>query len=162
MTAAVQVTGPALVRVGTGTDNALESLGHTGQGADVQSQGFFLDVPGDENGGDAGPPIEVQYMGEIARVRLEMTKWDSAVAAKVQSRLADGTAGTPGTAGTLMFGDGKTIRVLLSTTNGPMNFPRCFLRNPWEINRGTKYSRLVLEFEAHKDGSGVLFNAVTT
>jgi len=139
----------------------LEDLGYTGQGADVQNQGFFLDVPGDENGGDAGPPIDIQYMGEIARIRLELTKWDSAIAAKIQTRLLAGTAGTPGTAGTLMFSGSKTVRVLLSTTSGPMNFPRCFLRNPWEINKGTKYSRLVLEFEAHKDGSGILYNAVT-
>jgi hypothetical protein len=162
MAAAVQVFGPALIKVGTGSVGALESLGYTRQAADIRSQGFFLDVPGDENGGDQGPPIDIQYLGEIARVRLELTKWDEVVAAKVRSRLAAGTEGTPGTAGTLMFGGSKSIRVLVHSTTGPMNFPRAFLRDPWEIAKGTRYSTLVLEFEAHKDGSGILYNALVT
>jgi hypothetical protein len=162
MAITVNVAGPAEVKVGTGSAGALESLGYTRQGADVRNQGFFIDVPGDQHGGDQGPPIEVQYLGEIARIRLELTKWDDAIAAKVRTRLLAGTEGTPGTAGTLMFGDSKTVRVLLNTTTGKMNFPRCFIRGEWEMNKGTKYSTLVLEFEAHKDGSNILYNAVAT
>jgi len=162
MAEAVQVAGVAEVKTGTGTAGALEVFGKTRAGADVRSQGYWIDVPGDDHGGDQGPPIDVQYLGETARIRLEMTKWDETVAAKVRSRLASGAEGTPGTAGTLMFGDDKTIRVLLNTTSGPMNFPRCFLRNEWEINKGTKYSTLILEFEAHKDATGVLYNSTTT
>lgn len=162
MAIAVNVAGPALVKVGTGAEGALESLGYTGRGADVQSQGFFVDVPGDQNGGEQGPPIDVQYLGEICRVRLELTKYDEAIALKIRSRLLAGTEGTPGTAGTLMFGETKTVRVLLNTTNNPMNFPRAFIRNAWEMNKGTIYSRLVLEFEAHKDAVGVLYNSTTT
>lgn len=160
MTAAVKVAGPCAVYVDVGA--GLEMLGYTGQGADVQDQAFYLDVHGDENGGDAGPPVDVQYLGEIVRIRLELTKWDTVVGQKIRSRLAAGTEGTPGTAGTLMFSGSKTARVLLYSANAPMNFPRCFLRNPWEVNLGTKYSRLVLEFEAHKDGSGVLYNVAVT
>lgn len=162
MAHSVQVAGPAEIKVGTGSTGALESLGYTAQGADVRNQGFFLDVPGDQNGGDQGPPIDVQYLGEIARIRLELTKWDDAIAAKIRTRLLAGTEGTPGTAGTLMFGDSKTVRVLVNTTTGPMNFPRSFIRGEWEINKGTKFSRLVVEFEAHKDSTGVLYNAVVT
>ena len=162
MAESVQVAGPCLVKVGTGSAGSLETLGYTRQGADVRDQAFFVDVPGDQNGGDQGPPIDIQYMGEIARIRLELTKWDDAIAAKIRTRLLAGTEGSPGTAGTLMFGDSKTVRVLLSTTMGPMNFPRAFLRDPWEVNKGTKYSTLVVEFEAHKDSTGVLYNAVTT
>ncbi len=33
----------------------------------------------DENGGDAGPPIEIQQLGEKATVRLELNKFDAAV-----------------------------------------------------------------------------------
>jgi hypothetical protein len=162
MAAAPQVFGPAEIKVGTGSSGALESLGFTRQGAEIRSQGFFIDVPGDQNGGDQGPPIEVQYLGEILRVRAELTKWDEAVAAKVRSRLAAGTEGSPGTPGTLMFGDSKTIRVLIAPTTGAVNCPRCFIRGEWEMNKGTKYSTLILEFEAHKDANGVLYNASTS
>jgi len=162
MAASVQVFGPALIKTGTGEAGALETLGYTRQGAEVRNQGFYLDVPGDENGGDQGPPIDIQYLGEIARIRLEMTSWDEAVAAKLRARLASGTEGQPGTAGTLMFGGSKTIRVLIDPTSGEMNFPRCFIRGEWEINKGTRYSTFVVEFEAHKDANGVLYNATAT
>lgn len=158
MAATPQVFGPAVIKVGA----ALDTLGYTRQSAEIRSQAFFVDVPGDENGGDQGPPIDVQYLGEICRIRLELTKWDEAVADDVRSRLLGGTEGQPGTPGTFMFQGAKTIRVLVHSTTGPMNFPRCFLRNEWEINKGAHYSTLVLEFEAHKDGSGVLYDDTTT
>lgn len=162
MVATPQSFGPAEISVGTGVAQALESLGYTRQGAEIRCQGFFVDIPGDENGGDQGPPIDVQFMGETARIRLELTKWDEAIAVKVRSRLLAGTEGQPAAAGPLMFNDSYTVRVLVEPTSGPMNFPRCFLRGEWEINKGTRYAVLVLEFEAHKDGSGVLYNAVTS
>lgn len=162
MTATPHAAGAALVSVGTGSAGALETLGYTRQGVDVRSQAFFVDVPGDENGGDQGPPIEIQYMGEIARIRLELTKWDDAIAAKIRTRLLGGAEGTPGTPGTFMFGDSKTVRVTISSINNDMNFPRCFIRDAWEINVGTRYSTLVVELEAHKDATGVLYNALVT
>lgn len=159
MAAAVKVAGLSTIKVGTGVGGALETLGYTRAGGEVRSQAFYIDVPGDENGGDQGPPIEIQYLGEIARIRLELTKWDTTVGQSIRSRLLGGTEGTPGSAGTLMFSESKTVRVLISNANAPMNFPRCFLRGEWEINLGTKYSTLVLEFEAHKDANGILYNA---
>lgn len=124
-------------------------------GAHVQDSRYYVNCSADENAGESGPPVEVLFAGETVTIRLEMTKWDPAVAAKLQA--------SPGAVGTLMFNASKTVRVLLNTTSGPMNFPRCFLRNPWEINKGTKYSRLVLEFEAHRSGpSGGIFDDGTT
>jgi hypothetical protein len=160
MALAVIVPGPALVRIDAGA--GLEDLGYSDNGIVIDEEGFFLDVPGDQHGGDDGPPIDVQYLGEIARIRMELTKWDSTVAAKVEARLAGGTAGTPGTPGTLMFQDSKTIRLLIASTLLPRNYPRVFVRGAINCNRGTKYSRFVCEFEAHKNGSGVLRNAVTS
>ena len=158
----VNVAGASEIKVGTGSEGALETLGYTRQGADVRVQGYWIDVPGDEHGGDQGPPIDVQYLGETARIRLELTKWDASIGKAVRSRLLGGTEGTPGEPGSLMFGDTKAIRVAIDNTNAPMNFPRCFLRGEWEVNLGTRYSTLVLEFEAHKDSSGVLYNTTVT
>ena len=64
----VHVAGLALIKISFGGSGYLE-LGYTRNGADITHEGFFLDVPGDENGGDEGPPIEIQFLGEIARVR---------------------------------------------------------------------------------------------
>lgn len=162
MAIAVLTAGVCIVKVDTGAANALEELGRTVNGADSTKQAFWLDVPGDDNGGDAGPPIEIQFMGEIVRIRLEMSKWDTAIRNKVTSRLYGGTAGTPGTAGTLMFADSKTYRLLLHSTTDPRNFLRTIPRGDIEQNRGTKWSRLVSEWEAHKNASGVLYNSTTT
>jgi hypothetical protein len=69
MTATPQNHGKATIRVNTGSAGVLETVGYTRNGADLTTEGFWIDVPGDENGGDSGPPIEIQYVGEMARVR---------------------------------------------------------------------------------------------
>ena len=162
MAHAVHVAGKALVKVGTGAAGVLEELGYTRNGVDIRCEGFFLNVPGDENGGEHGPPIDVQIFGEIAHVRLELTKWTVVVADEIASRTKDGTAGTPPTPGTLMFAGSKAIRLLVATATTPMNFLRAFPRGAIEINKGTRYSALVCEFECHKNAAGLLYNAVTT
>lgn len=155
MAIAPQVFGPALIKLDS------ESLGYTRNGADIRGKGFFQDVPGDEHGGEAGPPIDVQLLGETASVRLELTKYDPEIASKALARLKGDTEGVVGTPGTLMFGDGKTTTLSIAPTAGKaLVFTRAFLRGDWEINRGTRYSTLVLEFECHKDQNGKLYEYV--
>jgi hypothetical protein len=156
----VNALGAALVKVDAGT--GLEIVGYTRNGADISERQFVIDVPGDENGGDEGPPIEIQDLGQIAHIRLEFTKWDPAVIDKIRARLKGGTAGSPAAAGTLVFAGSKDFRLLVHTTTRPMNFPRVTFREPIEHNMGTKYAILTLEGTAYKDGNGVLWNATTT
>lgn len=167
----VNVAGKTQIQVDTGDAHAMERLGWTRGGVETVKEAFWIDVPGDEHGGDEGPPVDVQYIGEIARVRMELTKYDPDVLAKIMRRLWDesATAGTPKTPGTLVFGNTRAFRLLLySITSGMRrNFPRAFPRMPVELNRGTKFSTLVMEWECHKNGSGVLYNtsvsgAITT
>lgn len=158
MASLIQVGGLATIKVDTASSNALEIIGTTRNGAEITFEGFFLDVPGDENGGDDGPPIDVQYLGETARIRLELTKWDTAVADKVSHREYGGSVGVVPTAGNLQFQGSKSFRLTVNTTSVAYNFPRAIMRMPIELNRGTKFSTLVLEFEAHKDANGVLWN----
>ena len=158
MAVQVVVNGLCRVYLDTGAANALEELGRTRNGADVTLESRFVDVPGDEFGGEEGPPVDVQYLGAIARVRLELTKFDDAVADKVRAVLYDGTAGTPMGPGTLVFQDRQEFRLLLKTVRKPMNFERAFPRQAVEQNKGTKFSTLVVEFECHEDDVGVLYN----
>lgn len=140
---------------------ALELVGYTRGGADVTENGYYTEVPGDENGGDEGPPIEIQYFGETALIRIELTKQDMTVLNKVRTRTVGGTLGTPGASGTLMFADGHAFRLLLHAPNDPRNFPRTICRGAIESNVGTKWQGWTLEFEAFKDASGILFDATT-
>lgn len=167
MAAEILVAGACEVKIASPSVNSgiLQVLGFNRNYAEVRKEAFFLDVPGDENGGDDGPPIEIIHLGEICIIRLELTKYDLTVANVVRSRVDGAIAGQPTAAGTLMFngggGGGSTMRLLLNTPVDPRNFPRVIPRNAIEIGRGTKYSTLVCEFEAHKDASGVLYNDVT-
>ena len=147
----VNVNGPATVRVGTGAAGALESLGFTRDGAMVRFNGYMLDVPCDDVGGEAAPPTDIQYMGETAMLTLEFTKFDPAIADKIVSRLRGTGAGLIGTPGTLVIGTGVFTRVLILSPVGstPFNFPFCVFREPHEINKGTKYSTWRLEATAY-------------
>jgi len=165
MALAIQVDGLAAISVDTGIANAMEVLGYTRNGAEITLEDFWLDVPGDEHGGDDGPPIDVQELGEIARVRLELTKYDTLVADKIKARLLGGTAGVKQTSGKLVFANSYSYRLLVnSATQRPYNFLVAIPRMPWEENKGTKFSTLIFEFECHKtnadaEPANTLYNA---
>ena len=161
MAIAVNVTGPALVRTGTGTANALEDLGFSINGIQLIETVFESDVPGDQNGGEEGPPIDIQYFGQIDRIRMEFSKYDELVVDKIRARLRGGTAGIIGTAGTLIAGTSVFYRLLITPTNTPRNYVAAIPREPIEVNRGTKYSRLIMEWECH-GFNGTLWNTVIT
>jgi hypothetical protein len=161
-TLSVQVAGAALIQLNTGASGALESLGYTMDSAYARFEGYFDNVYGDENGGQAGPPIEVLCHGEKADVRLELTRYDAAIADKVACRLKGATAGTPPSAGTLVYASGGDFRLVIASPRQPMNFPRAILRGSTEINKGTKHSTLILNFECQKDAAGVLCNKTVT
>lgn len=156
----VHVPGAALIRVGTGSGGALADAGYSQNGVDLAFDGYFQNVPCDSHGGDDGPPAEILYHGETARIRIEMTKWDATVVEVLNGRLRGlGAPGTPAGPGILMFAGGYDFRLLILTANLPYNFPRTILRAPIELpRRGSKFSIVVAEFEAHKDASGILWN----
>lgn len=160
MAVAVLTTGPALIRTGTGISGALQDLGYSINGVEIIETVFMSDVPGDQNGGDEGPPIDIQYFGQIDRVRMELSSYDQAVADKIRPRLLGGTAGLIGTAGTLIAAGTLYYRLLISPTTLPRNYLSAIPREPIEVNRGTKFSRLILEWECYQV-AGVLWNLIT-
>src|SRR5689334_12322882 len=119
----IQVAGATPIRIDTGTSHSLETLGLTRDGGTVRFDPYVLDIHTDGEGGESGPPADVQYLGETAQIHLELTKWDEAVADKIRPRLYGGTAGIVAPAGTLMIGSGLSFRLLLYSTTRPYNFP---------------------------------------
>jgi hypothetical protein len=165
MAIAVEVKGAVAISVGTGSADALESLGYSMNGVTYIEEAFYDNVMGDQNGGDAGPPIEIQVFGQIHRVRMELTKWDEAVADKIRARANDNgstTAGSFGlTPGSLLFAGGYGYRLVCNSANDPRNYLFAIPRQPIEMNAGSKHSRLILEWECHAV-SGVLYNATVS
>jgi hypothetical protein len=147
MAVLVQVTGLVSVYVDT------ELLGYSEDMVEVQEQGFHYDVPGDRHGGQQGPPIDVQYLGQILTVRLRLSSYDGEIANKVQARVLGGVAGKVQDAeiGALMLQDSKYFRLTLQGTNATVNMPIAFPREAVEINRGTKFSSFVATFQAHRN-----------
>lgn len=162
MARSIHVAGLAICKVDTGTSNALEELGVTDNGVEIIDNGYFYDVHTDEDGGDEGPPTDVQFLGQTCTIRMLLHKYDEATRVKIGSRQYGGTDGTVGTVGTLMIGGSKTFRLLIHSTTQPYNFPVTMFREPIEINKGTKFSKLLVIGTAYKNGSSVLRNSTTS
>ena len=160
MAEVIQIPGACHIYVDT-NGGAFEALGYSINGVEIAEEPFFLNVPGDQNGGDDGPPIDVQFLGQIHRIRMELSKWDSSVADKCICIAKGTTIGQNATAGTLMAGGAKTYKLALRSASLPRTYPLAFLRNQIESQRGTKFSRLLLEWECHVS-SGVIYTQTTS
>jgi len=164
MSVQINVAGKVTVKVDTGSSNALETLGVSFDQARTSDRSFLNPVYGDAHGGPAGPPIDTQFLGRIIRIQLELSRYDEAVLSKLVSRTyGDQSPGTVSDAqiGALYLQDAQTYRVVLDSANNPINFPLCTIpSDPIVLNGGTKYSRCVINFEAHRNQStGVIYNA---
>lgn len=164
----IQVAGKVTVKVDTTGGGTTETLGECLDMAETTDQAFYHDVHGDSHGGPQGPPIDIQFLGRIIRVRCELSRYDQDVADKIRARLRSNGAALAGTVqtadiGALMIQDNKTMRVVLANTNNPLNFLTCIVREPIELPVGTKFSSLMFEFEAHRNQStGVIYNAINS
>ena len=169
MPATPQVSGACEVLVDTGASRALESFGWTSNGADFGQNRQTLPIPGDQNGGDNGVPIEIQDMGGTIPVRLEMTKWDSVVGNKIRrinNPVATAFSSVPlggvVTPGTFIVANGGYFRLLLKPvdTSWAHNFVCAIPEGePFHINLGAKHSRLIVSFTCYPL-NGVIWNTV--
>jgi hypothetical protein len=150
----------------------LQKLGEQMDMTEPEHQVFLHNVPGDRNGGPEGPPIEVQYLGEIARIRCDMSRWDPTVwdfLRKLGVKASQGTI-TDAHVGQLILTN-RAVRVILISSARPINFPCCIVRNPYVYGMGTKFSRASVEFEAHRtpgisdqspgDQANIFYDSVT-
>jgi len=164
MALSIQVDGLATIKIASPFGGSLETLGYSENGVEITERLFTGDVHGDENGGDQGPPIDIQYFGEEHIIRMTLTKYDEAVLDKIRAGIAGGTAGTPGTSGTLYIQGGVAWRLLIHTVNRPRNYVQVVFTEPKEINKGTKHSKAMIVGRAVRlDGdSGAIYNSTTT
>ena len=87
----LHVNGPAFIEVAFGANGSFTRLGVTVDGPDVEEDGNYEDVTGD----DAGPfiPTDVQFFGVVATIRTEMIRWDDALMRNVEGRIKNSSAG---------------------------------------------------------------------
>ncbi|MEM6798543.1 MAG: hypothetical protein AAF589_03430 [Planctomycetota bacterium] len=164
MSVGVVVRGLTTVKIQVPSGNVL-TLGYSRNAVEISEQPFYHDVPGDENGGDEGPPVDVQFLGMTHLVRMRLSKFDSAVADELHKFVPGSVKGTPAPTGQLLFlgsTNELSFRVILDNPVDPRSYGRCLIRTPLDHDRSNKFSELVVEFTAYKDASGVLFNSTIT
>lgn len=160
MAAAVQVPGVASIYTGTGSVNAKQLLGYSVNGVEIRAENLWEDIPGDQGGGEGGIPIDIQMFGQIHRIHLELSKWDTAVLTLLEAAVnANGTlttivAGTSPSPGSLVLGNSAQFRLLIwpaSAASLIRNYPISMPREPHVVNEGTKWARLVMDWIAYPD-----------
>lgn len=166
MAITVHRAGKTLVKIDVSAAlDTWQDLGYTRDGVDISEQPFYLDVHGDENGGDAGPPIDTQHLGEIHTVTCMLTKWDKTVENAIRNALRESsTPGTLPTPGQFMIQDSEYFKVGLAAAD-PMTetqdrtYQYCIVRQPKTLNKGTKHEVLLFVFEAWMPaGGGVIYS----
>src|SRR5215469_11533278 len=139
MAAAIEIPGATPISVNTGGAGALALLGYTVNGAEITAENIWEDVPGDQGGGEGGIPIDIQMFGQIHRIHLEFSKWDTAVLTNLeacinaQGTLSTITAGKSPVPGSLVFANGANFRLLInppSVSSLIRNYPLAVPREP--------------------------------
>ena len=173
MTILVNASGPILFKIAI--DSGLTTLQNLGYALDqprVIEQPYWYDVHGDQHGGMNGPPIDVQYLGMVIRVRAELSRFDRDVANIVRKRIRNGTIGSVPDAdiGALAFQSPEFMRVVMSpqhavrgSASETRNYVCCIPREATEQSYGTKFSTFIFEFEAHRyqASSGLVENSTS-
>lgn len=152
MADAINLTGKVDVKLQFTAAGTLSKLGETMDMTDIEERAFFHNVPGDRHGGPQGPPIEVQWLGSMCVVRMDLSRWDTVVFDELRKRkIHTGTLGTVALTdvGKLML-TANMFRLCLVSTTRPLNFPCVLLRDAIPFGMGTKFTSIGLQFECHR------------
>jgi hypothetical protein len=152
MAEVIVVNGPALISVGLGSMQALESLGYSEDGVEVSLTFNTEDVRVDTF---ATTAFDVQHFLEEATITASLVVYDTSVLDAVKARGFGMTAGTMPAAGTLMVAQGYTYPLIVQATPNPngvfngacIKFPNCYCTN-WSEKRGTRATRVNVTWRA--------------
>ncbi|VTS00758.1 unnamed protein product [Gemmata massiliana] len=141
------VNGAARVQVGTGSAGALELLGYTDRGVQIDIQELTKDIITDISG---EAPQDVQSMGMMARIVANLIAMDRTVFKKLQGRGDRTTPGLVNTAGLVLGGSGNYLfRVgIESPFDEPWSFNKCFVRPGYGTTLASAANPFRIEFQA--------------
>jgi hypothetical protein len=142
--------GAALVQVGTGTANALETLGYTQSGVTIAERYATKPIMTDVMGPEMGS--EEQKFGIEATAEIPLAVWNPTIWDKVIKRMSNGTtSGVLGPSGTLMFTNSWTVRLALVSADSledPFYYPATILHEPTSRKKGSVAEPLVVRMRA--------------
>lgn len=123
----------------------------------ISIQPRFIDVPTDEFGGSEGVPADAQFMGAIATVQLQLTKYDPTIMQKVLRLVPFASSsyeyGEFPAIGTFVKQQGMARALKLTSINETRLFDVAFIRNPFECNMSARYRVYMVSFECWMDAA---------
>jgi hypothetical protein len=142
-----RVFGAAIVSVGTGTNNALETLGYTVDGVTLRERYALKPIMTDVMGPEI--PGEMQKFGIELFSEVPLISWNPTVWEKVQKRSANNTtAGQLAASGTLVFTGGFTFKVGITSADAledSFYMPTCVIKEPTSRKLASAHNPLVLQ-----------------
>jgi hypothetical protein len=155
MAATFQAFGAAQIWVKT--NSTWSWLGFNRDRGDIRVNAHMIDVHSDEKGGDAGPPAEIQMLGQTAVVRCELSRWDTTVMAAIQSRINASSAVAEGASsayrGKFIFANSYHFELIVASLLKLWYFTCTVPREPTHLNPGTAFSIQEVIFDAYEDPS---------
>jgi len=156
------VAGPISVWANIGAASALTQLGWTLNGINIEAIGFISPIHSDENGGEQGPPIDFQLMGQQHRITLELSKPVMTAMALLEPFYNPNTSSANIGVGMLLGCSTAWFRLLLMSPGGGTafvrNYPYCTILEPIDYSPiGSQATRARVTFTANTIG-GVLYN----
>ena len=151
-----------LVKADTGSSNALESLGYSIGGVNIEERPFNEPIHSDENGGPQGPPVDIIHHGEMHVITFDMVSYDAAVAAKLKAFRGTTDGSAAATPCGLLFADSGTHRILLLGSSFTRNYLRCVVSASNLGQVGSHASVFRVTIEAYMNASNVLWNTTTS
>lgn len=143
--------GPAIVQVGTGANNALETLGYTVDGVDVAEKYAMEPIMTDVGGTQY--PGEYQKMGIGIEFTAPLISWNPTIWEKVLKRMSNSAAaGTTDKTGALVFTNSNTIKLALisaDTLEDPYYVPCAIVKEPTGRKMASKHNPLTIKVSAH-------------
>lgn len=122
------IAGPLQIWGNTGSSGAVEFLGWTRGGIDIQESSFQQELKSDYSGGEQGPPDDYLWLGEMHMISAEMGRYNPGILAKYERRMnASVTNRIPGT---LIGCVGGQFSVLFLSTNFGRLYNNVFITEP--------------------------------
>ena len=144
------------VKIAYPFNSTLVTLGIAHDQIQISEQKFFHEAHSDANGGQSGPPTELQYLGEIHTVRMRLAAF-TASSVNLLRKLTNTTLGTIDQAQIGAFQlTNYSVRLLLDTPteSDALNYLCAMPQTPMEIGVGTKYSEWDVQFTCHRPPCG--------
>lgn len=122
------VAGPLQIWGTTGATAAVEFLGWTRGGIEIQEQNNFAELKSDLNGGEQGIPGDYEWLGEMHTITCELAQYNPAILAKYERRM--NVSITSRVIGQLLSCSGAGWNVLFLSLNFARLYTRAFVIEP--------------------------------